>query len=91
MTAALYIGKEGLEDDIRIKELAESLERGGCSCYNVFEGGRLTDGTDLVLSVGGDGTFLSVAMLVGDTGIPVVGVNLGRLGFLSGNHPEDVA
>ena len=91
MTAALYIGKEGLEDDIRIKELAESLERGGCSCYNVFEGGRLTDGTDLVLSVGGDGTFLSVAMLVGDTGIPVVGVNLGRLGFLSENHPEDVA
>ena len=91
MTAALYIGKEGLEDDIRIKELAESLERGGCSCYNVFEGGRLTDGTDLVLSVGGDGTFLSVAMLVGDKGIPVVGVNLGRLGVLSENHPEDVA
>ena len=91
MTAALYIGKEGLEEDIRIKELADSLEKGGCSCYRVFKGGGLKDGTDLVLSVGGDGTFLSVAMLVADSGIPVVGVNLGRLGFLSENRPEAVA
>ena len=91
MTAALYIGKEGLDGDIRIKELAVSLERGGCSCYMVFDGGCLKEGTDLVLSVGGDGTFLSAAMLVADTGIPVVGVNLGRLGFLSENRPEDVA
>ena len=91
MTAALYIGKEGLEEDGRIRELAASLEKGGCSCYFVFQGGALREGTDLVLSVGGDGTFLSVAMLVADSGIPVVGVNLGRLGFLSENHPEDVA
>ena len=91
MTAALYIGKVGLEDDVRIKELAASLEKGGCSCYVIFEGDSLKEGTDLVLSVGGDGTFLSVAMLVADTGIPVVGVNLGRVGFLSENRPEDVA
>ena len=91
MIAALYIGKTGLEDDPRIKELAASLEKGGCSCYVIFEGDRLEDGTDLVLSIGGDGTFLSVAMLVADTGMPVVGVNLGRLGFLSENRPEDVA
>lgn len=91
MTAALYIGKEGLEEEGRIRELAASLEKGGCSCYFVFQGGALREGTDLVLSVGGDGTFLSVAMLVADSGIPVVGVNLGRLGFLSENHPEDVA
>ena len=91
MLAALYIGKEGFEDDVRIKELAASLEKGGCSCYYIFDGGSLREGTDLVLSVGGDGTFLSVAMLVADLGVPVVGVNLGRLGFLSENHPEDVA
>lgn len=91
MLAALYIGKEGFEDDVRIKELAASLEKGCCSCYYVFDGGSLREGTDLVLSVGGDGTFLSVAMLVADLGVPVVGVNLGRLGFLSENRPEDVA
>ena len=91
MLAALYIGKEGFEDDVRIKELAASLEKGCCSCYYVFDGGSLREETDLVLSVGGDGTFLSVAMLVADLGVPVVGVNLGRLGFLSENRPEDVA
>lgn len=73
MTAALYIGKEGLEEDGRIRELAASLEEGGCSCYFVFQGGALRENTDLVLSVGGDGTFLSVAMLVGDSGIPEIG------------------
>ena len=91
MTAALYIGKVGLEEDDRIKELAATLEKGGSSCYLIFENQPLKEDTDLVLSVGGDGTFLSVARLVADTGIPVVGVNLGRLGFLSENRPEDVA
>jgi NAD+ kinase len=51
----------------------------------------LSQGTDMVLSVGGDGTFLSVSKLVSDSGIPVAGVNMGRLGFLSENRPEEVA
>lgn len=44
----------------------------------------------MVLSVGGDGTFLSASKRVADKGIPILGVNLGRLGFLSENRPEDV-
>jgi NAD+ kinase len=42
------------------------------------------------MSVGGDGTFLTASILVAQLGIPVVGVNLGRLGFLSENRPEDL-
>lgn len=38
---------------------------------------------DLALSVGGDGTFLRTAAAVGDSGIPVLGINTGRLGFLA--------
>jgi len=38
---------------------------------------------DLVITLGGDGTVLSVIDLVRDSGIPVLGINLGRLGFLS--------
>jgi NAD+ kinase len=43
---------------------------------------------DLVLSVGGDGTFLETMLKVKDLGIPVAGINTGRLGFLA-NISED--
>ena len=39
--------------------------------------------TDLFLSLGGDGTFLQALTFVRDRGIPVAGVNFGRLGFLA--------
>lgn len=46
---------------------------------------------DLVLSVGGDGTFLATALMVKDLGIPVAGVNTGRMGFLANIPADDLA
>ncbi|HEY7846844.1 MAG TPA: NAD(+)/NADH kinase, partial [Candidatus Limnocylindria bacterium] len=40
-------------------------------------------GTDLVCVLGGDGTFLRTAGAIGDLGVPALGVNLGRVGFLA--------
>ena len=37
----------------------------------------------MAISLGGDGTFLKAARYVGATGIPIVGINIGRLGFLA--------
>lgn len=48
-------------------------------------------GADYFISVGGDGTMLDAITYIGRTGIPVMGINLGRLGFLSAIHKEDIA
>jgi len=43
----------------------------------------LPDNTDMIFSIGGDGTFLDTVSLVREKGIPIVGINSGRLGFLA--------
>ena len=45
---------------------------------------------DLVLSVGGDGTFLETVLKIKDLGIPVAGVNTGRMGFLANISEEEI-
>ena len=44
---------------------------------------------DFLFSLGGDGTFLDTANLVGDLNIPIVGINTGRIGFLTGINKND--
>ncbi len=45
---------------------------------------------DFAISLGGDGTFLKAASKVGSKQIPIIGINMGRLGFLADIHAEDV-
>jgi len=44
---------------------------------------------DLLLTFGGDGTILRAAAFVGASEVPILGVNLGRLGFLAEVTPDD--
>jgi NAD+ kinase len=46
--------------------------------------------TDMLFSLGGDGTMLDAVCFVGNTNIPLIGVNLGRLGFLAAIPEEEV-
>ncbi len=46
--------------------------------------------TDMVLVLGGDGTMLRAAKAVLDTGIPILGINLGRLGYLAEVPEEEI-
>ena len=45
---------------------------------------------DLLFSIGGDGTILDTVPFVLDSGIPVVGINMGRLGFLSSTSKNEI-
>jgi NAD+ kinase len=51
--------------------------------------GDFADGLDLILSVGGDGTFLRAAHVASGAGCPVLGVKVGRVGFLTEVEPEE--
>ena len=56
--------------------------------FNTHE--ELKQDAQYLLSVGGDGTFLDTVTLIRDSGIPVLGVNLGRLGFLSSVSKDEI-
>lgn len=58
--------------------------------YQIREEPALSEKPDLVLSVGGDGTFLETVLRVKDIGIPVAGVNTGRMGFLANIPGEEI-
>ena len=45
---------------------------------------------DIAVSMGGDGTFLATASRVGDKRIPILGINMGRLGFLADVSPDEI-
>lgn len=91
MKTAIYIKKQQLRDDSRWISMCRSLEQAGCEMYDVEVKEDLRPGTDMILAIGGDGTFLSAAMVAADSGVPVLGANLGRLGFLAENRWEAVA
>lgn len=91
MRTAIYIKKQQLREDSRWISMCSSLEKAGCEMYYVGSREDLKPDTDMILAIGGDGTFLSAAMVAADSGVPVLGANLGRLGFLAENRWEAVA
>ncbi len=55
-----------------------------------YSSADLNDEIDCLISLGGDGTILDAVTLVRDTGIPILGINFGRLGFLASISPEEL-
>ncbi len=60
--------------------------------YNVLnEHDQIEGFIDAFLTLGGDGTLLDMVNLIGNSGVPVIGINFGRLGFLASVNKNDVA
>lgn len=60
--------------------------------YKSFESHTELDKSfDMLISIGGDGTILRAATLVRDSGVPILGINAGRLGFLATVQKENIA
>lgn len=80
----------GKPDDPRVSELkdqlAAHLTKSGITVLPSDEVGK----ADLVIAIGGDGTMLFASRLVRETGTPILGVNRGRLGFLSDVTPGEM-
>lgn len=52
---------------------------------------ELDSNFDVLISIGGDGTILRAATLVRDSGVPILGINAGRLGFLATVQKDNIA
>lgn len=60
--------------------------------YRILNSGDQIKGNiDLFLTLGGDGTLLDMVNVIRDTGVPVIGINFGRLGFLATINKSDIA
>jgi NAD+ kinase len=90
MKIGYFILKEELRKDEHVQALVKDLESATYEVYEIRTKADVRPDTDLVLSMGGDGTFLTTAHVVADIGLPILGVNFGRIGFLCENRPEAV-
>jgi NAD+ kinase len=68
---------------------AQGIDHWQCSAWEESEVCPKLAGTDLILSVGGDGTILRLAHMVDGAPIPITGVNVGQLGFLTEIPADD--
>jgi len=83
--AIAWLGERGYE----VRVPADDAAAGGLAelaCGDDHFGDDLT----LAISLGGDGTMLRTVELVAPAGVPILGVNIGRLGYLPECEPEDL-
>jgi NAD+ kinase len=99
-TVGLVVRRDRPEAEYLARTLVEHLrgrgatvllepELGGVPGARVVAKAAMAAEADLVIALGGDGTLLSVARLVGARGLRVLGVNLGGLGFLTEVSTDD--
>ncbi len=70
--------------------LSDSLKVIKLEKRKITSDANIIKNSDLIIAIGGDGTLLSASRLYGYKGIPVLGINLGTIGFLTDIAPKDL-
>lgn len=91
MKIAIFWKAIAPENEVYLQQLTQELtdhhvEVVDCSNRVI----KLDNSIDMLLSIGGDGTMLDAVPLVGASGIPILGINMGRLGFISSVAKEEI-
>lgn len=82
-----YLQHHGLDIAVEREYLRHLYGDKACGIAS-FEADQVMD-ADMALSLGGDGTFLTTAMWVSRMGMPILGINLGHLGYLTTGHLDE--
>jgi NAD+ kinase len=86
MKEAAFTLAQKLEKFLKTKNLSVWL----CSAWEGETARTQVNGTDLILSIGGDGTILRAAQVVVPEPTPITGINLGNLGFMTELNVNEV-
>lgn len=91
MTLAMQASAQLRAAGFEVRMLDSEAKACGDPMVTVVEQARAAHDAELVLVLGGDGTFLRAAELARPAGVPMLGVNLGHVGFLAETEPDALA
>ncbi len=91
-TVRLLVNKLELAEYVIEEKIVPLLSRDGLHIepQHLAKRDECVRDVDMVIALGGDGTMLAAARLVGSLGIPILGINLGKLGFLAEVAPGEL-
>ena len=69
---------------------AQGISSWQCSAWDEDKAKSQVAGSDLIISIGGDGTILRIARIIVPLAVPILGINLGKLGFITEVDGNDV-
>jgi NAD+ kinase len=91
VTSARFVVDRLTTAGLAVRVLASEAAEIDCPAEVVPVGQEAARGAEVVLVIGGDGTLLRAAEVARPAGAPLLGVNLGHIGFLAEADPEDLA
>ncbi len=75
-----------LEDSLKMQLMTKAGINPSILSFNSYK--DFSTGIDLAISMGGDGTFIQTVKYIRNSGVPIIGINTGRLGFLANVSTE---